>query len=269
MNIAAIGNLVKNGAVYEVLHDMTDPESHCHLVLIHGIADSPDVWREAVKNLGIRFKSYLEMCLPWNSAIGDPITYEPSPENLLRNTWRELPKGPKVIFAHSFGANCFLKMGQSEPLDDVKAIVLLSIYTKESFADFSWSEFIRYVNEFDKFLLFSIESRPASKNMSTSTKELIKDKTKEFYSPPSWIKFYQLFSTTPGLDLSYFTMPVLVLGGENDFSIEFRDIKSFAERLPESEFYYFKHCGHFAMLEDPIQTAEKIHNFLNTRKISC
>jgi pimeloyl-ACP methyl ester carboxylesterase len=259
----------KVGSVSQVLPELVDYDSQFQLVLIHGIADSPDVWRDSCSHLDTRFNKYFEMSLPWNSAVGDPISYDPAPEEVLRNVWRQLPTGKKVVFAHSFGANCLLMMAQQEMLDDVAAVVLLSVYYKPNFSDFSWPLFLKFVNEFDKFMSFSVESRPGAKNMSESSKLLIKDKAKEMYNPPSWIQFYQLFSTTPGLDLSPFSMPTLVMGGKRDFSIERSDIHHFAQRLPNSDFHYIEQCGHFAMLEDPQYTAKIIQNFLNDRNILC
>ncbi len=255
------------GKVNEVLRDKADPEGKYRLVMIHGIADSSDVWREVCKKLPTRFRSYLELDLPWNIAVGDPITYEPDSETILRRAWQTLPKGPKIVFAHSFGANVLLAMSQYCSLEDVSALVLLSVYSKPDFGDFTWSEFISYVNRFEDFLKMSIDSRPGSKKLSDRSKQIITEKTLRMYSPSSWLQFYQMYSKTPGLDFSSITMPTLLMGGRKDFSIEYRDIKAFAERLPNATFNFIEHCGHFAMIEDPQHTARLIQEFFNERKL--
>lgn len=252
----------KVGSVDSVLTELVDPESEYHLVLIHGIADSSNVWRDMCQCMEIKFKSYQEMTLPWNSAVGDDISYEPKPEDVLRQAWRSLPEGPKIVLAHSFGANSFVQMAQSESIDDVHAIVLLSIYSKPKFSDFTWPLFKKYINDFDKFIEMSIEVRSQSKKISDVSMKIIKEKTIEMYNPPSWVQFYVLFSTTPNLDLTPFTMPTLVAGGSNDFSILREDIEEFSSRIPGSVFNYIEHCGHFSMLEDPPYTANIVQNFI-------
>ena len=259
----------KIGTVQEVLSDLVDEQAQSHLILIHGIADSPDVWRGVCRKLDFRFKSYQELSLPWSCGVGDPISYEPSPEEVLEKVWDQLPEGPKVVLAHSFGANTFVSMAQRRHLDDVAALVIASIYYKPSYSDFTWPLFIQYVNEFDRFLSMSLNARQGSKTLSEKSKNLIVEKTMEMYNPPSWVQFFILWSSTPGLNLDKLTMPTLVIGGSDDFSIDKQDIAAFANRLPDSEFHYLNPCGHFPMLETTQETATIIHNFLNKRIQIC
>lgn len=255
------------GKINEVLPEKVDPGARYHLVMLHGIGDSADVWQEVCKQLPMGFRSYLEMDLPWNIAVGDPIVYEPDSETILRRTWQMLPQGPKIVLAHSFGANVLLAMSQHFPLDDISALVLLSVYSKSNFGDFTWPGFISYVNKFEDFLKMSISSRPGAEKLSDRSRQIVLEKTMQMYSPSSWLQFYKVYSQTPGLDLSSLTMPTLLMGGQKDFSIEHEDIKNFATRLPDATFHFIEHCGHFAMKEDPRFTAELIQDFLNERKL--
>ncbi len=255
----ALGNGVK---VRQIFEDLADESSPYHLVLIHGIADSADVWRMAVELLPQRFQSYQELDLPWNLAVGDVLTYDPRPEEVLSDVWQKLPPGPKVVFAHSFGANSLLAMGQQELIDDISCLVLLSVYSRSSYDVFDWALFKNMVRDFDAFLMMSIEARSGGGNLKSRSKEIILTKAKQLYSPSSWIQFYKLYSQTPGLDLSGFNMPVLLAGGAKDFSIKHEDIHQLSTRFENCQFHFIEHCGHFAMVEDPQYTAQLIANFL-------
>jgi pimeloyl-ACP methyl ester carboxylesterase len=257
------------GASKQVLQQYCDPESPYQLVMIHGIADSSDVWRETCEVLPYKFNSYYELDLPWSIEVGDPISYQPAPEQVLLDVWKQLPNGKKVVFAHSFGANSLVAMIQTEPLSDVIALVMLSVYSKSKYSDFNWPLFVRYVNEFDMFLASSIAVRNGACSMSERSKVIILEKAKQMYSPTSWIQFYKVFSQTPGLDLSLLTMPVLVLGGAMDFSIAQDDLEQFTKRLPNAELTIFENCGHFCMLEQPKSIADTIMEFLNKRNLLC
>jgi pimeloyl-ACP methyl ester carboxylesterase len=255
--------------VKQVLTEYVDSDSPYQLVMIHGIADSADVWRETCEMLPFRFSSYHELELPWSIEVGDPIRYKPAPEQILHDVWKQLPGGKKIVLAHSFGANSLMAMIQHQPLTEVVAVIMLSVYSKPDFADFDWPLFVRYVNEFDNFLASSIAVRSGACSMSARSKQVILAKTKQMYSPSSWIQFYMVFSQTPGLDLSQLTMPVLVLGGAKDISIAYEDIREFSSRLPDADFVYFEDCGHFAMLEHPEYIAKTILGFLVKRNLLC
>ena len=257
----------KQGKISEVLLDRVNLAGKYHLVLVHGIGDTSDVWQKVCTLLPAGFKSYQELSLPWTMAVGDPISYRPAPEEVLREAWQKLPSGPKIVLAHSFGANAILAMIQQQPLVDVCAMVMVSVYSKPKYSDFTWPLFVSYVNEFEKFIVSSIAVRQGAKNLSSVSKGIVVEKVKNSYSPSSWIEFYMIFSQTPGLNLSSLTLPILVLAGEEDFSIEQQDIKQFTSRLPNAEFYCMENCGHFSMLEQPEYTAKLINKFLTQRKM--
>ncbi len=257
----------KQGEVSEVLSERANAEAKYHLVLVHGIGDTSDVWQNVCHLLPACFKSYQELNLPWSMAVGDPISYRPTPEEVLYEAWQQLPSGPKIVLAHSFGANAILAMIQQQPLVDVAAMVMVSVYSKPCYNDFTWPLFVDYVNEFEKFIVSSIAVRQGANSLSSASKELILQKVKNSYSPSSWLEFYMIFSQTPGLNLSSLTMPMLILSGAEDFSIEQKDIRQFASRLQDAEFYCMEQCGHFSMLEQPKYTAQLISKFLTKRTI--
>lgn len=250
--------------VTRVMQDRDDPGADAHLVMIHGIADSADIWNDVAHLLPQRFKSHCQMELPWHRGVGDPISY-PCPADTMREAWAALPDGPLVVIAHSFGANALMHMSQTTPLDRVAALVMLSPYFKESYAAFTWPLFIQYVNEFEKFLEMSINVRPFASRLDDGGRRLILDRIKQNYSPSSWLQFYRLWSMTPGLDVRGLPDRCLIITGAHDFSIPVADSTALAARIPGAEFRLLEDCSHFAMIENPATTANHISTFLNRR----
>ncbi|MCG7536690.1 alpha/beta fold hydrolase [Pseudoalteromonas sp. OOF1S-7] len=239
-----------------------EPSCPYQLILIHGIADSHDVWREAVNKLPMKFDAYYEMDLPWNLEVGDELVYEPSADVVLAEAWKHLPKGPKVVLAHSFGANVLLSLGEAIKPEDIHALVLLSVYSRQDYKIFDWPFFTGMVQEFDKFLMMSIDARLGGKSMKPRSRELVLNKAKQLYSPSSWLEFYKFYSQTPGLDVSPFSMPTLIAGGAQDFSIPHEEISQFSTKFKRGQFEFIAHCGHFAMVEDSDFVSKLITSFI-------
>lgn len=250
--------------VSEVLTELADPVATQHLVTIHGIADTSDVWQPVCKALKYRFRSYRQLSMKWHAGVGERYDY-PESSALLQKGWRELPAGPKVVLAHSFGSNAFMRMMQEERLDDVAAVVMLSPYYKPDHSAFTWPLFISYVNEFDRFLNMSIDARRPKGLLSNSARNVILKQLRQNYSPLSWVTFFKAWSQTPSLDLSRFDMPCAIVTGSEDFSLPVRDVAALAERIPNAYFKVLQGLGHFALIEDAVRTSNLISNFLKER----
>lgn len=245
-----------------VLPELADPNSTLHLVTIHGIADAADVWQPVCRYLPRRFASYQQLSLPWHRAVGEPVSYR-APEEVLAEGWRQLPRGRKIVLAHSFGANAFMRLAAiPEMVAEVAALVLLSPYFKGRFDAFTWPLFIRYVNEFERFLNCSIDARSQGQAVSNATRQIVIERLLQNYSPASWVMFYMTWTQTPCLDLSGLTMPCKVMTGETDFSLPVTDVQALSQRIRGAKFHVLQGLGHFALIEDPAATAAQISNFL-------
>ncbi|SOH94992.1 Pimeloyl-ACP methyl ester carboxylesterase [Monaibacterium marinum] len=250
-------------SAHRILPELADPRAARHLVTIHGIADTPDVWQPVCRALDSRFRSYNQLSLKWHAGVGEPYSY-PECGEVLRKGWAQLPEGPKVILAHSFGSNALMSMIQSQRLPDVDAVVMLSPYYKTDYSAFSWPLFVRYVNEFERFLNTSIDARMPGRTLSPAARETILNRLLDGYSPSSWVMFFMAWSQTPKLDLSALDMPCAVMTGADDFSLPVEDVAALAARIPGARFEALEGLNHFALIEDAARTAARISDFLTT-----
>lgn len=260
----AVRNFAKAATVSPSLVGSADPNATHHLVTIHGIADNADVWVQAAKQLDLSFRSHQQLNLRWHSEVGEPYGF-PDPGDVLAEGWSQLPKGRKVVLAHSFGCNALISMAQTHALDDVDALILSSPYFKPDHSAFTWPHFIRYVTEFERFLNTSIDARTKGRKISEATRATILERLKQNYSPLSWMMFFMNWTRTPEASFENFQMPCLVATGSNDFSIVEEDVETLAGKLPNGEYQLLKGLGHFSLIEDPATTAQSINNFLTKR----
>lgn len=247
-----------------VLADLAQPNATHSLVTIHGIADSADVWHPVCRALDQRFNSYWQLGLKWHMGVGEAYDY-PDCAEVLRQGWQQLPTGRKIVVVHSFGCNAFLKMIQEDAIADVDAAILLSPYYKPDYTSFSWKLFVQYVNEFERFLNSSIDARMGARAVSPKMRETILQHLLQSYSPPSWVMFFQTWSTTPALDLSKLNVPCKVMTGSEDFSLPVDDVRVLASKLRDADFEVLDGLGHFALIEDAGKTASRISSFLSER----
>lgn len=253
-----------SGACRAVLEDFADSAATHSLVTIHGIADAPDVWQPVCRALDYRFARTWQMSLVWHAGVGEPYDY-PDCGSILREGWLQLPPGRKVVLAHSFGCNALMRMMQDTALDDVDALVLLSPYYKPDYTSFDWPLFVRYVNEFQLFLETSIDARAQGRTVLPKARRNILERLLQSYSPPSWVAFFQAWSSTPALDLTPLSMPCKVMTGSEDFSLPIEDPQILATRLAHADFTVLEGLGHFALIEDSAATASHIASFLAER----
>lgn len=247
-----------------VLGDLANPDATHSLVTIHGIADAADVWHPVCRNLDQRFRTYWQLALKWHKGVGEAYDY-PDCGAVLHEGWRQLPRGPKVVLIHSFGCNALLRMLQSHPLEDVDAVVLLSPYYKPDYRAFDWSLFVRYVNEFERFLNSSIDARMGGRTLKPQMRETILGHLLQSYSPPSWVMFFQAWSMTPALDLTQLAVPCKVMTGSEDFTLSIDDVRALAANLHDADFEVLDGLGHFALIENAAKTASRISSFLSER----
>jgi pimeloyl-ACP methyl ester carboxylesterase len=76
------------------------------------------------------------------------------------------------------------------------------------------------------------------------------------------IRFYDLFSRTPGLALEQIRCPVLVIGGAQDVTTSPEDCQALVQRMAHAHLHVLPDCGHFAMLESPYAAAAVMRAFV-------
>jgi pimeloyl-ACP methyl ester carboxylesterase len=233
-----------------------------HAVALHGMVESPAIWRDVLEQVAFEFCGGYELSMPWHCDEGHLWGLEARPDEWLQPMLAGLPSGRKVVFAHSFGACALLSLLQRRQYDDIHAVILLSPYYKPTFEEFTWDLFRRCVGEFEAFVADSIRIRTSAARISAASLALLVDKVKDKYGSYSWVEFYSLYARMPALNLAMLEMPVLILCGDRDLSIIPHDLKALADRLPNARLELLAQCGHFGMVEQPDAMAAKICSFL-------
>lgn len=233
------------------------------VVMLHGMVESPQIWREILHRIAPMFRTGFEVSMPWHCEQGYLWGLEAKPDKWLQPVLDALPAGRKVVVAHSFGANALISTLQQHGRDDIVALVLLSPYYKPDFENFTWDFFRRFVGEFEAFVAGSIRVRPGAERITASSLAMLVDKVKEKYGSYSWMEFYDLYARTPSLKLDALKMPVLIMGGDRDLSIIPDDLHSLTKRIENANFKLLKNCGHFGMVEQPDILTAHIVAFLS------
>lgn len=239
-----------------------DPSRARRVITVHGLSEGHDVWAGLVAGLAHRFRSGMALSLPWHNEDGSLWGLAAEPQGWIAEGWRLLPDGPKIVLAHSFGANALLAAIDAGHVRDVDALVLVSPYYKADYAAFGWDLFKRYVDEFEEFVRRSVRARPGGERLGPAALATVVEKVKEKYGSFSWMEFYALFARTPGLSLRDVVVPTLVVGGDADLSIDPADLAALAGRLPRGRHRVLAGCGHFAMLERQAQVQRYVEEFL-------
>ncbi len=252
-----------NAGFTEIVVPHFNDQSERQLVTIHGMVEPPDIWRGVMEKIAPGFCRGFEISMPWHCDQGYYWGLEAKPGEWLEPVFSALPAGPKVVLAHSFGANALLDVLQRQPGSDIDSLVLLSPYYKSSYEDFTWDMFRRFVSEFEAFVAASIRIRPGAERMSAASITMLIDKVKEKYGSYSWVEFYELYARTPGLKLDTLKMPTLVLGGDRDLSILPDDLHALKKGLSNARFEILRNCGHFGMVEQPEAITAVIQKFIS------
>ena len=240
-----------------------DAKREQQVVMLHGMVESPQIWREIADKIAPMFRTGFEVSMPWHCEQGYLWGLEAKPDEWLEPVLDALPPGRKVVVAHSFGANALISILQRQARDDIDALILLSPYYKPDFEIFTWDFFRRFVGEFEAFVAASIRVRPGAERITASSLAMLVDKVKEKYGSYSWMEFYDLYARTPSLKLGSLKMPVLIMGGDRDLSIIPDDLLALTKRIENARFELLNNCGHFGMVEQPDILTAHIVAFLS------
>ena len=167
-----------------------------------------------------------------------------------------------MLIAHSFGANALLAHLDARGCDGIEGLVLISPFYRRAWADFEWATLSYYVNEFHQILEEGIRVRSPRGGRNGEILTAMGERLRERIGPHGWMRFFELFTRTPGLDLDALRVPCLVLGGETDVASWPDDCRALAAALPDATGVILEGCGHFPMLERPEETAELVSRFL-------
>jgi pimeloyl-ACP methyl ester carboxylesterase len=229
--------------------------------LIHGLEETFDVWTDLVPLLPATAEVHA-FGLPWDGRHGQDWAWACEPRRWVDRALGLLPATPPVLIAHSFGANAMLEHLDATGCAGIRGLVLISPFYRHTHADFDWDTLSYYVNEFHRILEEGIRVRSPRGRRSVEVLTAMGERLRDRIGAHGWLRFFDLFARTPGLDLDALGIPCLVIGGETDVASWPNDCRALAAALPEATGVILGDCGHFPMLERPAETAALVSHFL-------
>ncbi|MDG4831695.1 alpha/beta hydrolase [Solwaraspora sp. WMMD1047] len=227
--------------------------------LIHGLGSSTSVWTRLAEALPspVRVWAYR---LPWDATDGSGWATERDSQVWLDRALRLAPQ-PDVYLAHSFGANVLLDRLVAAGTANCRGLVLMSPFYRPSPLAFDWATITHYLNDFDDLVRSGIRARRGGP--PDELLEAMVAKVRERIGPYGWMRFFDLFTRTPFLDLRAVDVPCLVIGGGRDTASYPHDCESLATALPNARLEILPDCGHFTMIDETARVAELVVDFLH------
>ena len=234
------------------------------LVAVHGMAGGWEIW-ESVAPLLDQRRRLARLDLPWCGAFGHDWRLErSSAADWLARGLEAVPGGVAALVGHSFGTLVILEYLARHGTAGLDAVVLVSPFYVAPPRRFDWEHFRRYTGEpFDRLLEAALAVRFQRRGTDPEVSAIMAHKVRDRIGAMGSVAFLDLLSRTSGFDLRGIDLPVLVLGGEEDFYALPDDCRSLAAALPCGEAVILPGCGHFAMLERAELVARQVDSFLS------
>ncbi|MEU5285068.1 alpha/beta hydrolase [Streptomyces sp. NPDC020755] len=251
--------------------------SPLRVLLLHGLASGGNVWDSYLALSRDQPHELWTAELPWRAEQVPGWTGH-SPAHWVAQAMAQVPGGPDVVVAHSFGSCALLAMLDGQGLaPDVRdedgtdaftrhrlrGVVLVSPFYRAAPEEFTWESVSYYLNGFDRILAEGLRVQSGGR----VTGELRQDmalKVRERVGPYGWTAFFDTYLRTPYLRTERFLGPCLVIGGEADFSSFPSDSEALGAALPEATVKILGDCGHLAMIEQAAEFAELTNDFLES-----
>jgi len=228
--------------------------------LLHGLGSSASVWDRLTGSLPeTRVRAYR---LPWDAAGGSRWAEERDSRVWLD---LELPAGPgepDVYLAHSFAANVLLDLLVTRGTAGCRGLILLSPFYRPSPQAFDWAALSHYLNDFDDLIRTGILAQREAPPDSDLLEAMV-DKVRDRIGPYGWLRFFELYTRTPFLDLSKVDVPCLVIAGGRDTAAYPMDCASLAGALPDARLELLPDSGHFTMIDQPDRVGSLVADFLH------
>lgn len=250
-------------------HPATDVTRH-RVLLLHGLGNSATVWKSYVDHRASDVEAW-SVELPWRGG-GDP-SWSHSGDVLrwVGQVLRDAPGQADVLVAHSFAASLvleFLSQAHATGVDPlaawgVKGLVLVSPFYRRSPQDFGW-EVVSGLSE--KFLTIIGEGirLHSPRRLDPELQLDLARRVCERVGPYGWIRFGELYLSSPWLRTDLITAPCLVVTGTNDATT--REAADLAADLPSGSLVRLPGCGHFPMLERPAEFTGAVASFLTEQR---
>ncbi|MEU8181959.1 alpha/beta hydrolase [Micromonospora sp. NPDC049044] len=236
--------------------------------LLHGLGSGTSVWEGLLPLLPPQLEVWAYQ-LPWDTAGGSGWAEHRDSRVWLERAFDSAPVRPELVVAHSFGANVLLDAICAGAARLGRGLVLISPFYRPAPRAFDWAAMSHYMNDFDELIRSGIKARRGPRLGTAFTSageddllEAMVAKVRERIGPYGWLRFFDLFTQTPFLDLSAVDVPCLVLGGGRDTAAYPADVRSLGGALPDAQTHILPDSGHFSMIDDTAGVAALAGPFL-------
>jgi pimeloyl-ACP methyl ester carboxylesterase len=246
-------------------------EPTVRLALLHGLGASASLWQPLLTHLPDTVETWT-FTLPWDSGDDSSWARERDCHVWLERALAAAPGVPDVLIAHSFAANVVLdRLVTVGPLG-TRGLVLFAPFYRPSPDRFDWATLQHYVTDFGDLVRAGISAsvlarggRPPDPGLLDAMASRVRDRI----GPYSWLRFFDLFTRTPFLDISRVDLPCLVVGAERDTASYPTDCASLAAALPAARLAILPGCGHFGVTDQPATAATLLLDFLDQLGLSA
>jgi pimeloyl-ACP methyl ester carboxylesterase len=235
------------------------------VLLLHGMGGGLSGWDA----LAARLAPHLELWdarLPW-AFTGDPEwAREPDVTQsviaAVDGVRRAAGRPVDVVIAHSFAANVVLELLAGSDLLTRTASVLVSPFYRDLAVDLDWRAVLSGIDGCYQRVAQEIQQRHGACG-TDQFRAVVAQRILRLTGPYPRLRFQQVYSRTPRLDLESMTVPVVVVGGSDDPAATADGIRLLACRIPHARSEILDGCGHFPMIERPARLAEIIEDFID------
>lgn len=237
------------------------------MLFLHGLAGGGNVWDAYLERTAGADQENWIAELPWR-ATESPDWTARSPAHWIRRALDQVPDGPDVVVAHSFGANALLSLladpaGPPRGVRMPRAVVLVSPFYRAHAEAFDWDSISYYLNRFDAILADGLRVRSGGR-LPDELRRGMALKVRDRIGPYGWMSFFDTYLRTPQLRCDRLDVPVLIVGGGRDFAAFPRDSHALGDALPHATVHILPESGHFAMAEQAPEFAALTREFIDT-----
>lgn len=230
------------------------------VVTIHGMEEEWDVFEGALESVTRRA---LRLDMPWSGREGYEWALEPiSVAERLEHALGALPVRPRGLIAHSFGTLASLHYLDRCGVEGLEAVVFISPFFLFEEERLDWERMAYLSAHYQRFLELAVEIR-LEKALEPEIRNRMAEHIREKIGPEGCLEFLYHFIRTRRIALSNLRVPVLVIGGEEDFYSLPDQCRRIARELPSAEVEILSGCGHFSMIEEPAKVGARIARFFD------
>lgn len=202
--------------------------------------------------------------LPWRGDDAGWATY-PDSTRFIADAVAAVPGGTDIVVAHSFAATMLLDLAtrpvRDQVLDGVAKLVLVSPFYKPSADEFGWDTMAMYMNGFVHIMAEGIKVNAIGRCIEGEILMAMAERVRDRVGPYGWMRFFETYLRTPEMKVEELDRPCLIISGESDVAASPADSQALAERIPRATLTSIRHCGHFPMIEAPIEFGCALESF--------